>query len=737
MVSQSAFQAASLAHGLGQLDQAEGLFRSIPSSAPEHADAVMGLAVIAYQKARFPDAVVHFSKLVAIRPGNAANHSNLGECLREAGRLDDAVIQLKLGISIDPDQPDAFNSLGLIHHAQRRLDQAEEALRWALRLKPEFPTAMINLGMVLQERRRLKEAAELFRQALALDSDNPMGNSNLGQILLEIGRIDDLDEAEQCCLKALRLTPDRPHPINNLGNVYRAMSRFEEALECYQKAMAIAPQLAMPLNNMAQAMQGRARHAEAADYYLNALALEPNSPRLHANYASLFNDQERPDEALERYRHALVLDPNHAESYCGMGQVYMKTENLERAEACFRTALEIDPELTAPRLGLSNLYSELGEFEKGEAEADIALEAHPKLVEVYYQKATHHKGKVSDSHLQAMTALLDQKYLGEGGRSQLNFALATVHDKRCAYETAGRHFQTANELQIAARLKRSETYDPANFSEWTNRMIAGFSADLIETMKGSGHASRSPIFVVGFPRSGTTLTEQILASHPAIHGAGELKFATESFEALPTTLGLSDTDPFEALKSLNPAGLAASAEAYLKNVRKHGVNAPFVVDKMPDNVNNLGWIGLIFPHAKVIHCRRDLRDIALSCWQTCFGSIRWANDWREIAGRFVDSLRLVEHWKTIKSIEWLEFPYESVIEDTETYARTLIDYVGLDWEPNCLKFHETKRPVRTASLSQVREPIYKTSVGKWRNYEREMAPFIDEMTRRGHTFVDD
>ena len=604
----------------------------------------------------------------------------------------------------------------------------------ALRLRPQFPMGMINLGMVLQERRQLKEAAGLFRQALALDPDNPMGCSNLGQILLEIGRVDDLDECEQLCLKAIRLTPERPHPINNLGNVYRAMSRYEEALACYQKAIALAPDMAMPLNNMAQAMQGRAYYAEAEDYYLRALAIEPNSPRIHANYASLFNDQERPEEALERFRHALLLDPAHAESYCGMGQVYMKIQDLERAESCFRKSIEIDPELTAPRLGLSNKYAEMGEFDRAEAEAALALREHPKLIDVYYQRAQQRKGNVSDGDLQTMMSLANEKYLGDGGRSQLNFALGAVYDKRGDYAAAGGHFEVANKHQTAARLKRQEAYEPATFSEWTKKIITGFSADLIERMKDAGDPSRAPIFVVGLPRSGTTLTEQILASHPAIHGAGELKYVSESFEKLPTMLGLSDKDSFSALGSLNPASLATCAEYYLQNARKPGVNNPHIVDKMPDNLSNLGWIRLMFPHAKVIYCQRDLRDIALSCWQTYFGAIRWANDWTEIARRFSDSLRVFEHWKTIPSIHWLDFPYESVIEDTETYARRLIDHVGLEWDPNCLNFHQTKRPVRTASQTQVREPIYKTSVAKWRSYERQMAPFVEEMNRLGHTF---
>lgn len=733
--SQELFRAACEAHGRGELEPAERTFRAIPPAAPEYADAALGLAVIAYQRTRFPEAAAQFARLVALRPGEASHHCNLGECLRESGRLDDALAQLELGLAIDPHQPDAFNSLGLIHHAQRRLSQAEEALRRALSLRPEFPTAMINLGMVLQERRRLTEAADLFRAALALDPENPMGNSNLGQILVEIGRIDDLDEAERCCLKAIRRTPDKPHPINNLGNVYRAMGRFDEAVACYRKAMELAPGLAMPLNNMGQALQGRGRHDEAAAFYLDALALEPNAARFHANYASLLTDQERHEDALERYRFALVLDPQHAESYCGLGQVSMHLQKADQAEASFLRALEIDPDLTAPRLGLASLYSELGDFEKAEAQASIALQSHPKLAEVYYQRATQRKGVVSDADLETMTSLLHEKYYGEAARAQLSFALGTVHDQRRNHETAGQHFRAANQWQAAAKRKRNESYDPESYSEWIGKIIDAFSPDLIDRLKGLGHPSRRPIFVVGLPRSGTTLTEQILSSHRAVHGAGELTILNQTFLDLPRTLGMAGADPFAALRAVGADGLRTAAELYLRQIHAMNSEALFVVDKMPDNVNLLGWIPLIFPNARVIHCRRDLRDIALSCWQTCFGSIRWANDWGQITRRFHDYLRVVDHWKGLEGVDWLEFPYESVIEDTEGHARRLIEYVGLEWEPSCLRFHETRRQVRTASLCQVREPIYRSSLAKWRRYEREMTPFLDEMARRGHVLA--
>ncbi len=336
-----------------------------------------------------------------------------------------------------------------------------------------------------------------------------------------------------------------------------------------------------------------------------------------------------------------------------------------------------------------------------------------------------------------MTSLLNEKYLGDGPRSQLNYAFGVVYDRRKDYRAAGRHFQRGNELQALNREKRNETYDPASFTHWIDQQTATFTPEFIKKFEGKGHPSQRPIFVVGLPRSGTTLVEQILASHTAIHGAGELMHLSKLFSDLPAMTGTDPKDPFLAVKGLNADHLAALAERYLDELTKLNPNAVAIVDKMPDNVNLLGFINVLFPNARVIHCRRDLRDNALSCYQTAFGSIRWANDWVQIARRIHDYLRVVKHWQGVPSLRWLDFPYESVIAEPEIRSRKLIEYLGLDWDPNCLKFHQTKRQVRTASISQVREPIYKTSVAKWQNSAIEMAPFLEELTLRGHVFEED
>jgi hypothetical protein len=241
------------------------------------------------------------------------------------------------------------------------------------------------------------------------------------------------------------------------------------------------------------------------------------------------------------------------------------------------------------------------------------------------------------------------------------------------------------------------------------------------------------VFIVGLPRSGTTLTEQILASHPQVHGAGELRLAGEAFKSLPgvqcarrAALGPDDAQNFwppESVRQLQPADVEYCARRHLERLTGLNPRALRVVDKLPDNYLYLGWIASMFPQARIIHCRRDLRDTALSCWMTNFKSVRWACDPGEIGHRCGEYRRLMEHWRRQLPISFLEIDYEETVADLEGVARRLIAWIGLEWDPACLNFHQTQRPVRTASVSQVRQPVYSKSVGRWSNY----APFLPEL----------
>jgi hypothetical protein len=254
-------------------------------------------------------------------------------------------------------------------------------------------------------------------------------------------------------------------------------------------------------------------------------------------------------------------------------------------------------------------------------------------------------------------------------------------------------------------------------------MMTVCSPAFFERTRGIGVDSERPIFIVGLPRSGTTLTEQVLASHSQVFGAGEQRLAREDFEALAP----QEDQALEALVHLDRATAHRIGGQHLERLRELHNDRRHVADKMPDNYLYLGLLAALFPQTKFIHCRRDLRDIAVSCWITNFGSIRWANDPGHIATRFAEYRRIMDHWRQVLPVPVLEVDYEETVADLEGVARRLVEWCGLEWEPGCLAFHEGKRPVRTASVSQVRQPIYQRSVARWKHYEQALGPLFDRL----------
>ena len=244
-------------------------------------------------------------------------------------------------------------------------------------------------------------------------------------------------------------------------------------------------------------------------------------------------------------------------------------------------------------------------------------------------------------------------------------------------------------------------------------------------MRGFGLETERPVFIVGLPRSGTTLTEQILASHSQVHGAGELNCAREGFESLPAVT--DGATSLEALACLSPSIGQQLSHWHLARLQELAPNANRVVDKMPDNYLFLGWLYTLFPQAKFIHCRRDLRDVAVSCWMTNFRNIRWAADRDHIAARFHDYHRLMAHWRALLPASLLEVDYEETVANLETVARRVVAWCGLEWEASCLAFHQTSRPIRTASVTQVREPVYTRSVARWKNYELTLGQLFERL----------
>jgi tetratricopeptide (TPR) repeat protein len=709
-------------HQQGRLGEAARLYRNVLSAQPEHSDALHLLGVVALQQGDHRRAVAHITRAVAGNPGNAAYHAHLSEAFRSLGQLDLAADSCRTALRLQPDYAEAANNLGLALLAQGRLDEAPDHFREALRLKPDFAMASNNLGNALRLRGDLDGGLDHFRSAVQIDPNLAEGHSNLGQLLLERHQP---HEALAHLRTAVRLCPGLAEARNNLGNALREVGRLAEARQSYAEALRINPNLAMTYNNMGQALQEANALDDALAWYERALQIEPTSARFHSQLASLLAQQEKNAEALAGFRRALQLDPSYAEAHCGLGGVRHDQGRFEEAQDHYREALRHKPDLPAAHCALGVVREELGDFKNAETCWRTALRHDPRLAGAYSSLATLLRGKLSDDDLATLRKLLSDPDLHDDRRGALLFGLAQVLDARGTYDEAAESLRQANGLALAGAIKRGQGYDPAEHARFVAGMTAVCTLAFFERVRGLGLDSDRPIFIVGLPRSGTTLTEQILASHSQVFGAGEQRFARDDFEALAGGVDRG----LQALARLDEATSRRVGGRHLDRLNELNADRLRVADKMPDNYLYLGLLAALFPRAKFIHCRRDLRDVAVSCWMTNFRQIRWANDLEHIASRFTEYRRIMAHWKRTLPASLLEIDYEETVANLEGVARQLVAWCGLEWEPGCLKFHDGNRPVRTASVSQVRQPIYQRSVARWRHYEQALGGLFDRICR--------
>jgi tetratricopeptide (TPR) repeat protein len=707
-------------HQRGLLTQAVRRYRSVLHAQPDHADALHLLGVALHQQGEHHQAAESIGRAVTLNVGNAAYHANLGEAYRALGNLDGAAECCRTALRLQPRSPEAANNLGLVLLAQGKHDEAILQFRQTLQIKPGYGTACNNLGNALRLGGDLDGALAHFRRAIAIEPTLAEAHSNLGQLLLERHQP---HEALSHLREAVRLRPSLAEARNNLGNALRETGRLAEARQSYAEALRINPTLAMTYNNMGQALQEENALDDALAWYQRALQLDPHSARIHSNRASLLADQDKEDEALAGYRQALELDPTYAEAHCGIGGVRHEQGHFDEAQSHYREALRHKPDLPAAHCALGIVREELGDFKDAESCWRTALRHDGRLAGAYAALATLLRGKLADDDLVAMRQLLADPDLHEGRRCALHFGLAQVLDNRGAYAEAAESLRQANALALAAAHKRGLGYEHQAHARFVARMMEVCSPAFFELTGGIGLESERPIFIVGLPRSGTTLTEQVLASHSQVFGAGEQRLGRDDFEALAP----QEDRALEALAGIDRTTARRLGALHLERLGELNDDRRHVADKMPDNYLYLGLLAALFPRAKFIHCRRDLRDTAVSCWMTNFRQIRWANDPGHIAARFAEYRRLMDHWREVLPVGLLEVDYEETVADLEGVARRLVSWCGLEWEPGCLLFHEGKRPVRTASVSQVRQPIYQRSVARWKHYERALGPLFDRL----------
>jgi tetratricopeptide (TPR) repeat protein len=614
-------------------------------------------------------------------------------------------------------------NVGLEEHRRGQLERASRVYEAALVENPNNPDALHLVGLVALQRGEADRAVQLMGRATALKPTDPSILANLAEAHKAVGQT---DRAVECCRAALRLQPNYPEAHFNLGLLLNRLGDTDGAIEHFREAIRLRPEFAAAHNSLGNALRAQGNKTAAFQHFERAVWLDPALAEGRCNLGRMLAEQGMPKEGLIHCREAVRLRPSLAAAHNNLGNVLQALGRLEEAKDCLLEAVRLDPDQAATYAGLAHVWEQLGEFDQAHDSIRQALRREPRHAGALARLATRLRDKLPEADQATIEGLLAEPVLPDESRMQLLFGLAQACDAKGQFERAALLSRQANEIQLKDLKNRGLAYEAELHHAFVDQIIATFTPEYFQRVHGFGLETERPIFVVGLPRSGTSLTEQILASHSRVFGAGELKLAQETLDRLPGLLGRTEA-ALEALKLLDSKTSQRLAELHLAELAELNVSADRIVDKMPENTLYLGFIATLFPHAKLIHCRRDVRDVALSCWMLNFAEVRWACDPDQIAARVSEYQRLMAHWRTTLPVPMFELDYESLVADLEGKARELVEFCGLDWEPSCLEYYKKARPLRTPSVVQVRQPVYTSSVGRWKNYERLLAPLFAKL----------
>jgi tetratricopeptide (TPR) repeat protein len=459
-----------------------------------------------------------------------------------------------------------------------------------------------------------------------------------------------------------------------------------------------------------------AAHDDAVALFLRALALDAKHAHALGNVAAAFASVSQPGKAKPFLDRLLRVTPFSAQTHLKAANNSLKLGHVDQAIYSARKAVRISPSFSSARLSLGEALEAGGRFKQAKFQYLSVLRREPHHLGALSRLLTL-PGSVSGQYVNNAEANVAREDLVDRDRVQLLLGLARHYDRCGSYERAFGYVEQANKIRFA-----NHPFDRVLHSEAVDRMIEVFTPGCFASIPRHETITRRPVFIVGMPRSGTTLVEQILASHSRISSGGELP----AIVGIAMQIGQGKGSYPEGVRQLDGPALAGLAAEYLDKLRSISMDSDRVTDKMPFNYMHLGLIHALFPNAKIIHCRRDPLDTCLSCFMTTFSeSLQFASDQTTLGQYYLDYRRLMAHWRSVLMEPWLDVQYERLVDDPEGVIRQVLQYCELDWESSCLRFHRTDRGVLTPSRWQVRQPIYRHSVGRWHHYERQLQPLVD------------
>jgi tetratricopeptide (TPR) repeat protein len=777
------YQLANLYRRAGQLDQAKSHYEFAVMHDPEHVEALVGLASVQGPLGNAHEAEASARRAVALADDFADAHVNLGNALVQQGRIEealgaylrateidpslaavwllaaraavhlgqyaDAVTWVRRARAVDSGLKDCALVLGDALRGQEKYAEAATNYREASAADPGNAEILAKLGMVWHETGELGKARDAMQKVVGIAPDVASYRLALAAILLDTKETVSIQAAEGHLRRAVEIDPYLAGVHYKMGNCLAALNKLAEAEASYVRALEDSVGAWDSRSRLGAVQHALGRFDDAARTFREVLASQPDDLTATLGLGAALQALGDYTGSVATYARAADNRPEDAEPHFALGTALMNIGNPAQAEESFERAIQLDPNRADCHVGLASALMVLGDHTRARAQVNEALRLAPESVDALTLSATI--AEHLDDHQSAMETLArvfdrapddvnaavcfaslarapDQKQLAisrierllEEGRVQrvterrnLLFALGKLYDAIGEWDKAFDRYAAGNQLKPIS-------FDPAQHVIEVESMLRIFSAEFLATRPRASVRSDRPVFVVGMPRSGTTLVEQILSSHPQVYGAGELTDVIQMVTTMHVVVGSEHRYP-QCAPLISQHHLDVLAGNYLQKIAELSPDAARVVDKMPGNFMHLGLISMLFPGARVIHCMRDPMDTCLSGFFQDFSRSHPYSYELYNLGRFYRSYeRVMQHWRGVLRLPMHEVQYEQLVEDPEVVTREMLAFLGLPWDATCLRFHESGRHARTASYDQVRQPIYKTSMARWKHYEKHL-----------------
>ncbi len=618
--------------------------------------------------------------------------------------------------------PGSVEHLRLLGHAlmkQARYADAEETVRLAISLKPDFPHLHEDLGSIFAMQQRFEDAVPCFERAIQLEPRLPLAHKKLGESLAALGRGREADAAFEEFFEQDADKGKIAVALDHLGS-----GREDEAVETLRTALRESPDNIDAMRCLAQIyFRNKERLIDAEALLRRATSIAPDYVAAWMLLGGVLHESGRHRESIDAYRRVTTIEPRNAAGWTGLGNAFSYAGEVERSLEAYERAVSLDPRAPGAQMGFGHVLKTLGDQPGSLKAYRAAIAVKPEFGEVYWSMANLKVFRFEDAEVAAMEAQLRRVDLSASEEIHFRFALGKAYEDKGDYDRAWHYYDTGNRKQ-----RQQVFHDPVAFEVRHEEIIKAFDREFLERLAGLGFESAAPIFIVGLPRSGSTLVEQILASHSQVEGTQELP----TLSRLAASIGRYRRDQKQyphTVRDLRGRDFRAYGRQYVEESSAFRMTAkPYFTDKLPNNFSHVGLIHLILPNAKIINTRRHPFDNCLGAYKQLFAKGQdFTYDMTELAVYYRKYHETVQHWHRVLPGKVLDVHYEETVTDLDTQVRRILAHCGLPFEEACVRFHETDRPIKTASSEQVRQPIYTRSLGYWRHYEKHLGIWQEEL----------